>query len=141
MKKERRDVFYAWHHKETGERLGWVFPSRKAARAWMDENYWRYPKYKRLDDYLVTLSSVPVMKFSRRYWYRDREVRENYELLMGVLTYPKIMSGRMVPFEIKYLPNRRGVKRKVNGDSRGQGRGEKATEDFGDVSSHLEDEE
>jgi hypothetical protein len=120
MKKERRDVFYAWHHKETGERLGWTFPSRKAAKAWMEENYWRYPKYGRLDDYLETLRSIPVMKFSRKYWYRDRNVRVNYELLMGVLTYPKLIAGRMAPFEITYLTAKAGTRRKLNGDSRGR---------------------
>lgn len=80
-----RDLFYAWHHKETGERLGWVFPTRKQAQAWMDETYFRYKKYPRIDDYFRTLRSIPVANFSKRYWYRDKEINENYELRMGNL--------------------------------------------------------
>lgn len=80
-----RDLYYAWHHKETGERLGWVFPTRKQAQNWMDETYFRYKKYPRIDDYYRTLQSAPVRKFSKRYWYRDKEITENYELRMGNL--------------------------------------------------------
>lgn len=80
-----RDLFYAWYHKETGERLSWVFPTRRKAQEWMDSTYFRYKKYPRIDDYYRTLRSVSVRNFSKKYWYRDKEVTENYELRPGNL--------------------------------------------------------
>lgn len=81
-----RDLFYGWYHKETGERLGKeVFSSRIRAQKWFDDTYYRYNKFPRIDDYFRTLRTAAVAKFSRRYWYRDKEITENYEIRPGHL--------------------------------------------------------
>ena len=80
-------VFFAWHHKETGERLGWVFASRKAAGLWRNQTYWRYYKYKSIDDYFKTIGTEHRRRFATRYWLRDRDFHTNYELRTGYLKY------------------------------------------------------
>lgn len=92
--KTEDQYFYAWHHRETGERLGWVFKSSVAARQWLQETYWRYYKYKRIDEYFATLRSDPVRKFSAKYWYRDKDVWQNYKLEYGRLDYSKRKKGK-----------------------------------------------
>ena len=79
--------FYAWHHKETGERIGWVFASAVKAKEWWNSTYPRYPKFPRIDDYYATLRTDAVRKFSSKYWYRDKKMYESYELRRGWLSY------------------------------------------------------
>lgn len=83
----KRQWFYAWHRRDTGEMVGWVFKSSVAAKKWRDETYWRYPKHPTIDSFFRSIQNQGQKKFSSRFWIRDRDMYEQMELRKGVLDY------------------------------------------------------
>lgn len=69
----RQRVYFWWS--EAGEcRVGWFFPSRKAARKWRDQRWWRYAKYPVPEDFLKTVPEG--MREKELSWWRA--ARDNY---------------------------------------------------------------
>lgn len=69
-----RQRVYFWWSEASEQRVGFFFPSRKAARAWRDQKFWRYAKYPIAEHFLET---VPVTMRERELsWWRS--ARDNY---------------------------------------------------------------
>lgn len=75
---------YYWLSKTSGEKVGWVFPSRKQAESWRNTRYYKYVEYSTLEEYLAT---VPASRKTKEHqvWLRHREGYMDLEMKMGVI--------------------------------------------------------
>lgn len=77
---------YFWWSETTEARVGFFFPSRKAANSWREQAFWKYAKYPVLDHFLAT---VPKTMWPREkvWWMRHRDYYMDITLETGAVSY------------------------------------------------------
>lgn len=77
---------YFWWSESTERRVGWFFPSRKAALRWREHAYWKYAQYPVLEQFLET---CPKTMWSRErvWWQRHKDYYLDITLEVGAVEY------------------------------------------------------
>jgi hypothetical protein len=77
---------YFWISDVTRSRIGWVFPSEKAAKQWRDAKWWKYAEHPILENYLRTVGDSAKEK-ERKAWMVHRDNYNDWYLGKGEVRY------------------------------------------------------
>lgn len=77
-----RIAAYYWWSKSTNSRVGWIFPSRKAAEKWRDSKYYKYSDHGTLEYFLETVPKTRWIK-ERELWMAHKKGWLDIELRVG----------------------------------------------------------
>ena len=77
---------YYWLSKKEGKRVGWFFPSRKAANKWRQSRFYKYVDSPTLDLHLMNISKTSHVK-ETILWNRHKDGFEDLVLRMAYVYY------------------------------------------------------
>lgn len=77
---------YYWWSKSKNVRVGWIFPSRKAAEQWRDSKYYKFVDYGALEYFLETIPKSRQVK-ERELWIAHRDNWKDLEMRVGRVVY------------------------------------------------------
>lgn len=88
-----RKPAWCWvRQKEDGTltRVTWVFQTVDKAHRWRENKYWRYAKFKSIEDYLSTVADSRKVYEARR-WEDDSRIYNSLHLYRAYTLLPKLV--------------------------------------------------